>query len=580
MHFCAVKTGGKAGAQRYMTCPGSESVPFFGRSEGPPFNFPAYFRCVKSAPFWFIPVLLLACARPGDHSDLSVFRYNESAGISSLDPAYSRNLENIWACNMLYNGLTEVNDRLEVKPAIARSWTVDSSGTRYTFHLSGDVFFHDSEVFPDSAGRRVTAHDFVYSFSRITDPELSSPGNWVFGMTASDMPFEAVDDTTLIIRLARPFPPFLGLLGMKYCSVVPREAVERYGDDFRSHPVGTGPFRFHFWIENSRLVLRKNEQYFERDSVGTRLPYLDVVAVSFIPDKSAAYLDLLKGNFDFMSGLHSSYKDELLNAQGELNPLHADRFYLQKHPFLKTDYLGFVTDPPGAEPGPWGRAELRRAVNYGVDRTSMVRYLRNNVYTPADGGFIPRGMPGHVEGSGYSYRPDSVRAILRRAGFPGGEGLPPLRLSTTSDYVDLCEFVQHQLGEFGIEVSVDVLPASVHRERSARGDLQFFRKSWLADYPDDENFMALFYSENITPKGPNYFFYADNDFDRLYREALSVTDPLRRRELYRAMDSLVTRDAPVVPLYYDVVMRFVSHRVSGLDSNPMNFLDLRRVKVE
>jgi peptide/nickel transport system substrate-binding protein len=210
----------------------------------------------------------------------------------------------------------------------------------------------------------------------------------------------------------------------------------------------------------------------------------------------------------------------------------------------------------------------------------MVRYLRNNVYAPAEGGFIPRGMPGHSEFSGYMYQPDSVRDILYRAGYPGGSGLPPLKLSTTSDYVDLCEFVQHQLGEFGIVVEVDVLPASVHRERSARGDLEFFRKSWLADYPDDENFMALFYSENITPKGPNYFFYVNEDFDRLYREALGITDPKMRRELYKAMDSIAMADAPVVPLYYDVVIRFVSRRVSGLDKNPMNFLDLRRVKVE
>ncbi|MCA1752487.1 MAG: ABC transporter substrate-binding protein [Cryomorphaceae bacterium] len=535
---------------------------------------------MKLAPFLVIPIVLWSCSQRSDHSDLSVFRYNESAGISSLDPAYSRNLENIWACNMLYNGLTEVNDNLEVEPSIARSWTIDSSGTEYTFHLRSDVFFHDSEAFKDSVGRRVTARDFVYSFKRILSPSLSSPGSWVFGVVAPDEPFTAVDDSTLIVRLSEPFPPFLGLLGMQYCAVLPREALEKYGDDFRSHPVGTGPFRFHFWIENSRLVLRKNERYFERDESGARLPYLDVVSVSFIPDKSAAYLDLLKGNFDFMSGLHGSYKDEILNAEGELNPLHEDRFYLQKHPFLKTDYLGFAINPPQGNSGPWRNADLRKAVNYGIDRSAMVRYLRNNVYAPADGGFIPRGMPGHTEGSGYSYRPDSVRAILRRAGYPGGKGLEPLRLSTTSDYVDLCEFVQHQLGEFGIEVKVDVLPASVHRERSARGDLEFFRKSWLADYPDDENFMALFYSENITPKGPNYFFYSNARFDSLYNEALGITDADRRRQLYRAMDSTVTADAPVVPLYYDVVMRFVSRRVSGLDSNPMNFLDLRRVKVE
>lgn len=525
-------------------------------------------------------IAAVSCARPDRHDDLMVFRYNESAGISSLDPAFSRNLENIWACRMLYNGLTEVGDDLSVHPAVAASWEVDSSGMRYTFHLRRDVYFHDSEVFQDSVGRRVTADDFVYSFNRILDPKLSSPGSWVFASAAKEDPFTAPDDSTLVIRLREPFPPFIGLLGMQYCSVVPREATERYGDDFRSRPVGTGPFRFHFWLENSRLVLRKNERYFETDSAGRALPYLDAVSVSFIPDKSAAYLDFLKGNFDLMSGLHSSYKDELLTPDGALNPLRADRFYLEKHPFLKTDYLGFVTNPPSGANTPWADVLLRKAVCYGIDRKAMVRFLRNDVYTAAEGGFIPPGMPAHVADAGYTYRPDSVRALLRRAGYPGGKGLPPLVLSTTSDYVDLCEFVQHRLGEFGIEVKVDVLPASVHRERSARGDLEFFRKSWLADYPDNENFMALFYSKNLSPQGPNYFFWSRPEFDSLYAEALRITDPEARNALYRRADSLVMTEAPVVPLYYDVVMRFVSRRVSGLDANPMNYLDLRRVRVE
>lgn len=506
-----------------------------------------------------------------------IFRYNESAGISSLDPAYSRNLENIWACNMLFNGLVEIDDSLRVLPSIAHRWEIDSTGTSYRFYLRNDVFFHDSEIFPEGKGRRVKASDFVFSFARIQNPQQSSPGSWVFSSVRSENPFAAVNDSVLDIKLSKPFPPFLSLLGMEYCSVIPKEATDFYGEEFRSHPVGTGPFVFHFWIENTRLVMLKNPNYYERDEEGIKLPYLDAVSVSFIPDKSAAYLDLLKGNFDFMSGLHTSYKDELLTADGELNAMYTDRFVLQKHPFLKTDYLGFMIG--GEIDSPWLNADLRKAVNYAIDRISMVRYLRNNVYTPATGGFIPKGMPGFNPGAGYSYQPDSVRSLLEKAGFPGGKGLPVLVLSTTSDYVDLGEYVQHQLGEFGIPVKVDVLPASVHGERSARGKLEFFRKSWLADYPDDENFMALFYSGNETPKGPNYTRFRSVAFDEMYVKSLSVTDPDIRKELYRQMDSLAMSLAPVVPLYYDVVMRFVDRNVSGLDHNPMNVLDLRRVKI-
>ncbi len=527
----------------------------------------------------FLVVFICACSSKQETTDKKVFRYNESAGISSLDPAFSRNLENLWACNLLFNGLVEIDDSLNVIPAIAKSWTIDTSGRTYTFLLRDDVYFHDSEVFASGEGRKVVAQDFVFSFNRVIDPVKTTPGSWVFSSVDSLRPFTAINDSVLEIRLQRSFPPFLGLLGMKYCSVIPKEAIDKYGDDFRSNPVGTGPFKFHFWIENTRLALHKNENYFEFDEKGIRLPYIDAVGVSFVPDKSAAYLDFLKGNYDMMSGLHSSYKDELITQSGELKQLYEDKIYLQKFPFLKTDYLGFQTNDSLNEGSPWLNTDLRRAVNYAVDRESMVRYLRNNVYTPASGGFIPRGMLGYRSTIGYDYRPDSVRSILKRLGYQDGDGLPVLQLSTTTDYVDLCEYVQHQLSQFGIQIKVEVLPASVHRENSAKGNLQFFRKSWLADYPDDENFMALYVSSNRSPKGPNYTHFDSESFDELYQKAMAETDPQKRSNMYAQMDSLMMTEAPIVPLYYDMVMRFVSNKISGLDQNPMNVLDLRRVDI-
>jgi peptide/nickel transport system substrate-binding protein len=525
-----------------------------------------------------VAMIFSGCGKKHQYDDKMVFRYNESSGVSSLDPAYSRNLENIWACNMLYNGLVEINDSLEVVPSIAKNWEVDSTGLTYTFHLREDVFFHDHKVFPNGKGRRVVASDVAYSFNRILDPKNTSPGGWVFNALRKENPFEVIDENTISIHLAKPFPPFLGLLGMEYCSVIPKEAIDKYGDDFRKNPIGTGPFQFNFWIENTRLVMIKNPNYFEKDESGQALPYLDAVSISFIPDKSAAFLELLKGNFDFMSGLHSSYSDELLMPDGTLNPIYDKQLYLQKYPFLKTDYFGF-TLKENDETDPWQDVRLRRAVNYAINRDDMVRYLRNNVYTPAHGGFIPAGMPGYSASNGYAYQPDSVRALLIRAGYPNGEGLPTLTLTTTSDYVDLCEYAQHQVSQFGIEMKVDVLPASVHREMSARGDLPFFRKSWLADYPDDENFMALFYSDNWSPNGPNYTRYKSTKADSLYNAALATTVPALRKTLYCEMDSIVMADAPIVALYYDMVMRFVSNDVSGLDRNPMNVLDLRKVKM-
>jgi len=166
--------------------------------------------------------------------------------------------------------------------------------------------------------RKVIANDFVYSFNRILNPKTASPGAWVLSnvvKTNNKYAFDAINDSTLSITIKQSFPPFLGILSMKYCSVLPYEAVEYYGADFRRHPVGTGPFKLQSWIENIKLVLRKNPTYFEKEG-GNQLPYLDGVAVSFLIDKMTAFMEFVKGNFDLISGIDASYKDELLNRSG------------------------------------------------------------------------------------------------------------------------------------------------------------------------------------------------------------------------------------------------------------------------
>lgn len=531
-----------------------------------------------------IGLLLSGCSSENTHSDKSVFRYNESNGISSLDPAFSNNLENIWGCNQVFDGLVELDEDLNPKPSVAREWQIDSTGKEYTFHLREDVFFHHDGCFPDSTGRRVTAEDFVYSFNRLLAPATASPGVWVFDKVDLERNggFEAVDDTTLKIYLEDPFPPFLGILAMQYCSVIPKEAIQHYGSEFRSHPVGCGPFKFAFWIENVSLVFHRNKNFWQVDSSGASLPYLDAVKIDFVQDKTAAYLNLLQGKYDFMSGIHPAYKDELLDPLGNLNPAFDDILYFQKKPFLKTDYLGILVDDelPLSSESALHNLKVRRALNYAIDRKEMVRFLRNNSVYPATAGFIPRGLntfEGEVD-YGYSFQPEKAKQLLREAGFPDGKGVETISLATTSDYVDLCEFVQHQWSRIGITAKINVLPTATHREFVAKSQLLVFRKSWLADYPDAENFLSLFYSENFCPQGPNYTHYSSPQFDSLYTKSQSVTDDSLRMDLYREMDAMVMAEAPVIPLFYDQVSHFIRREVENLETNSINLLDLKRVR--
>lgn len=537
--------------------------------------------------FLIISLVFVACGPPNtsEEEGKTVFRYNEPGGVTSLDPAFSRNIENVWPVQQMFNGLVQMDQNLEIEPCIAKSWKISEDGLEYTFKLRNDVYFHDHPQFDGGKGRQVVAADFVYSFWRIMDEDVASPGAYIFNYLdkseiSNFVGVVALDDFTLKVYLKQPFPPFLGLLTMAYCAVVPKEIVEYYGNDFRRNPIGTGPFKFKMWKEGVKLVLVKNENYFE-EADGQPLPYLDAVSISFVKDPQVAFLDFIRGNYDFKSGLDATYKDEVLTQDGNLKQEYQSKFTMQKEPWLETIYLGMLVDESSEviASSPTKQKAIRQAINFGFDRDKMVKYLRNNIGTPATAGFIPRGMPSFDSTyTGYTYNPDKARDLLSVAGFPNGKGLPKITLASTSMYQYLCEYIQHELSDLGMQVAVEVIDEAAFREMVAQSRIPVFTKSWIADYPDAENFLALFRSDNFSPSGPNYTHFSNSRFDNLYSEALSEVNDSMRYSIYRKMDRIVMDHAPVVPLYYNEVVRFVQNNIEGLESNAMNMLSLKKVK--
>ena len=492
-------------------------------------------------------VLTAGCGRrQGDDENLAIFKYNESAGILTLDPIYAKDLPHIWACNQLFNSLVAFDDKMNLVPMVAKSWDISEDGLRYTFHLRNDVQFHEDKCFDEltAKSRFVTAHDFVYSFNRVVDKSLNSPGLWIFSSVKHDddhYAFTALDDTTFQIELSKPFPPFLGILSMTYASVV---------------------------------VFRKNPNYFEYDAAGERLPYIDAVSISFLIDKQVAFLEFIKGKFDFMSGIDARYKDELLTYDGNLRKKYEDKIELITEPYLNTEYFSFFIDPNDPL-GPDRARALRQAVNLCIDREKMLRYLRNGIGEPGTGGMIPVGLPGHSSTIGYSYDLKRAQRLVADNHLQGYL----LQLTTVADYADIGKFVQSQVEQIGLQCKMEVMPPATMRSMRNNGSLPFFRSSWVADYPDAENYLSLFTTSNFAPSGPNYTHYTNPKFDKLYDKALLCNDLQERAKYYTEMDSLMMQDAPVVVLFYDEVLRFVNKRVKDMGSNPTNLLDLRRVRI-
>lgn len=512
-------------------------------------------------------ILLSSCEKDSDIEN-NIFKYNEYSNISSLDPAFSSTLRNIWPVNQIFNGLVQLDKNLEIKGDIASSWTISEDKRTYTFKIRQDVYFHNSELFGKNLTRKVKAKDFEYSFNRLIDNKIASPGFWVFNNVKD---FKAINDSIFQIELKKEFDPFLGILSMKYCSVVPHEIVTVLGDKFSKKPIGTGPFKFKKWDENVKLVLSKNKNYFEHDSLGQKLPYLDGIAISFIPDKKSEFMELLSGKLDMVSSPENSIIDQIFDYKGDLNPRFSSNFNLLKSPYLNTEYIGFNIQKNIKKD-----TLLRYAINSGIDRKKMMQYLRKNIGYPAESGIVPNGLNNSFYLPRYNYDPDLSKKLISI--YKSNNDIDKINITIVSDsqYLDILEFIQSELEKIGVQVQIEITPPSILRQGKATGKFDAFRASWIADYPHVENYFSLFYSKNHTPKGPNYTFFSDKNFDELY-ELIGNKKSISYEKISNDLENIIRRYSPIIPLYYDMSVRIVPKNISGLEANAINQLNLKRV---
>ncbi len=533
--------------------------------------------------------LVSACStKEGKHEGKLILRYNESAGISNLDPIFANRFEDIWAMSQLFNGLVRMNDDMSIAGDLAKNWSLNHNKTVYTFNLRTDVYFHESKAI-EGGKRKVLAQDVINSFQRVLDPGNGSQGKYIFEnidklASGNNLGMKALNDSTIKIYLKQPQHSFIKLLTLPYCYVIPLEAVDYYGEEFTRNPVGTGPFQFKVWRPGDKLVFLKNDLYFEKDEDGNRLPYIDAVSISFIKSRATEFQQFKKGKIDFISGLDNAFQNIILTPEGELNPEFKENYYLQKEPWLKTDYLGILVDENEAvnKDGLMLKKTIRRAINYAIDREKLIKYVRNGIGVPANKGFVPDGINDYGrQVRGYTYNPERAKELLFEAGFDGKNDKPKVKLVAADNYKILCEYIQNQLNEQGFDCEIELLMPSMLRQQVNSHNVNFFRKSWTGDFPDPLNFLNLFNSSTFAPdNGPNYTHFSQPMFDTWMERAEGDISDSERKELYRKMDQMIIDEAPIVPLFYDELIKFISKDVENLKTNSMNQMDLKRVKIK
>ena len=420
--------------------------------------------------------------------------------------------------------------------------------------------------------RSITAHDVAYSLSRLLDANVNSPGSWLFTdkVVGADS-FVAVSDSIFMMQLSKPFLPMMGILTMQYCSIVPREVIECLGSQWAQNPIGTGPFKFKRWVANQALYLSENKNYHSETSHN-----LDGIKTSFIPDRKIAFLELMNGNLDFVSGLESSFAPNLLTRDGHLKSEHDEVLKFAKAPYLNMEYLGINIESTPAD-SPLRIKAFRQGLNYGIDRQLMLTALRNGVGKPATAGFIPAGLPSNdpARVKGYDYNPQKATALIKQAGYETIESVPSIALYTNKDYLDLTTFIAKQWEELGLKISIEVIESGLLRQGMRNAEIPFFRASWIADYPDGESFLCMFYSGYPAP--PNYTRYKNNEYDQLYETAIQTADANERITLYQQMDKMLIEDAPVIFLFYDETALFSRSNISGVSSNAVNLLKVENL---
>ncbi|MFK7899779.1 MAG: ABC transporter substrate-binding protein [Cyclobacteriaceae bacterium] len=534
-----------------------------------------------------LTVLFSCSPKVEDRGNERVFRMNIAGGLSSLDPAYASNVAKWWVNNQLYNGLVSVDTNSAVTPDIAKSWEVSADGKRYVFHLRDDVTFHDSRVFPEGKGRKVTAHDMVFSLKRVLK---TGSGAWIFndkllekeGGELSDTCFVAQNDSTVAIYLKKVCPFFISILAMPYCYAVPHEAVSFYGKQLRNHPVGTGPFQMKEWYEDNKLILERNKNYWKKDENGNQLPYLDFVEVSFLGDKNQEFRLFLDKKTDFCYSLYEGARDEVITIEGKIRDHINENYQVILFPYLSVSYLGFQVDPKTAFYEDYGTdhpfldKNFRKALDAAIDKPVLLRYLKNNIGYAGTEGIVPFGLKGYQ--SRVKAKEKQAIDYLRASKYADVSKLPELSFYVSESAKSIAEFLQKEWSQkLGVEIKLDMMDGGTLNELANKGKVGLFYVGWIADYPDAENFLALLTTANFKPAGPNKMHYSNPKLDRMFDKAVIEPNEKIRSSYYEKMDSMMVEDQPVIPLFYDQSLWLAQKNVKGLTSNSLGLLDLEKV---
>jgi oligopeptide transport system substrate-binding protein len=558
-------------------------------------------------------------------SALKVLRIHRSSEHKTLDPmkqfdqASAEIITNVYDTLLEYHYLTRPYEL--VPGLLAKMPEKQADGVTQIFTLKRGVHFVDDPAFPDGKGREVDADDAIYTIKRFADANVNIKSyiliqGAVVGLddfrdqtrkagkatNYDELEIEGVKKLgthEFSIRFAGPNPLALYPFAASSFSVVPREAVEHYGDEFENHPVGTGPFTIKKFDRRGTMVLAKNPNYHGRyptrgapgdeeagllASAGQPLPLIDEIHLPLIEEPQPAMLRFRKGEIDLI-GIDKDNFARMASRDDDgtfkLKPPYDEQLLFYVEPRLSCEYIAFnMKDEIVGK-----NKALRQAIAYALDVEPYIEILLNGRALPLKT-VVPhpiKGSENDIDVTYYRHDLEKAKQKLVEAGYPGGEGLPPIHFeyrNTSKDVRQGFEFIRNELSAIGIVAVANFQTFSAYLKRIESGNFQVGGSGWAADYPDAENFYQLLYSENKTP-GPNMSVFADAEYDRLYLESRFMENGPERFAKFKRMAEIIRDEVPIILRYNSLAFGLYHPHLKNVKRNmmidaPYRFFDITK----
>ncbi|MBI5183366.1 MAG: ABC transporter substrate-binding protein [Nitrospinae bacterium] len=500
----------------------------------------------------FLLLILNSCTRRKEvNNDLLVIGLESNP--TNLDPRYGLDLASSHVIELIFNGLLKKDPETNLVPDLAEKWEIPDDRT-YIFYLRKDVRFHD--------GAELTADDVKYTFDTILDPSLGSPKLDSYKVIEK---IEIIDRHTVKFRLKEVFAPFLSNMVMK---ILPRHIVEKMGDDFAKHPVGTGPFRFVGWKMDEWVHFEANKDYFEGG------PRVSEIIYRIIPDETIRILELEKGNIDLIqNGISSDILPRIEHNPG---------LKIVKRPGTNYSYMGFNMEDPILRD-----KRVREAFAYAIDIEGIIRYILKGLATPSSGLLSPFNQFYESDVKRFDYSPERSKRLLYEAGYidPDGDG-PEVRFEVvykTSQNEQrrlIAEVIQEQLKKVGIGVKIKSYEWGTLFSDIRRGNFQIYTLTWVG-LTDPDIYYYIFNSKSIPPVGANRGRYINPEIDRLTEEGRIILNIEKRREIYSSIQKIIADDLPYVNLWYATNVAVMKKGIKGFILYPdEDFASLKEVYID